>query len=262
MHRHSSVFLLSLLFLFTACGRYAPADQLPDPNGQQLSRELLLNLKNGRPTEANLSAIAALDPDELVYELDTREEQLAFWINIYNGMAQHLLTSQPDLWDSRNNFFSTPRFTVAAEKLSLEDVEHGIIRGGEAKLGLGFIPQLFPGKFKRTFKIQGGDPRIHFALNCGAIDCPPVEIYDSESVDERLDHRTRVYLSKHSQLSEDGKTLVTTPLLSWFRGDFRTYDGVDDFLVYFGVLTEDNKSVNRDYKDYDWTLATDVYAED
>jgi hypothetical protein len=29
------------------------------------------------------------------------------------------------------------------------------------------------------------DPRMHFALNCGARGCPPIQIYDSENVEVR-----------------------------------------------------------------------------
>lgn len=256
-------FLLLAAFLFlNACGRYQPTEQPGDAMAIELSQELLEVQRAGGSAANLLPRLAELDPRQLAAELDERDEKLAFWINVYNGMAQHFLRGQPELWEDRGDFFSAERFTVAGELLSLEDVEHGIIRGGEAKLGLGFIPKLFQDKFARTFKVKGGEARIHFALNCGAIDCPPVEIYEPATLDERLDHRSRVYLNKHSSLSEDGETLTTSPLLSWFRGDFGSYGGVDDFLVRYDVLTEENKKVKRNYKDYDWTLATDVWAKD
>lgn len=251
------------MFMLSNCGRFSPAEEINSPPAILLSQELLASKKAGEDGEKAFKALAALDPNKLALELNNKEKQLAFWVNVYNGMVQHFLTTQPELWKSRNSFFSGDRFTIAGKLLSLEDVEHGIIRGGENKLGLGFIPQLFPGKFNRTFKIKGGDPRVHFALNCGAIDCPPVEIYDPKNINERLDYRSRVYLNAHSQLSEDGTKLTTTPLVSWFRGDFGTYGGVKDFFVHFGILTEtDKKKVSLSYKDYDWTLATDVWAKD
>lgn len=257
-----SIFSVCLLLFFTGCARYSASDEVNEPSGTELSQQLLSEQKAGRSGKAAYESLAELDPKKLVAELNNKNKKLAFWINIYNGMVHYLLTEQPDLWESRNTFFSEKRFTVAGELLSLENVEHGIIRGGEAKLGLGFIPQLFPGKFKRSFKIKGGDPRIHFALNCGAIDCPPVEIYEPATVDARLDYRSKTYLTRVTEVDDTEEVIRTTPLFSWFRGDFRAYDGIDDFLVHFGIITEEQKSYSKDFKDYDWTLEMDVWAED
>ena len=44
------------------------------------------------------------------------------------------------------------------------------------------------------------DPRIHFALNCGAVSCPPIAVYEGESLDEQLDIATEGFL--------EGNTIV------------------------------------------------------
>lgn len=253
------ILAFTTLLLLPSCGKYQAATMINEPSGLELSQTLLENLKAKKPVKATINKIAALDPQMLLAELNTKDKQLAFWVNMYNGTIQYLLTTQPSLWEDRSDLFSGERITIAGNLLSPEDIEHGIIRGGEAKLGLGFIPKFFPSKFERTFKIDGGDGRIHFALNCGAIDCPPVEIYAAETVDKRLDHRTTVYLKKHTTVDVENEKIIATPLFSWFKGDF---NGVDDFLVKFGIITEEQKNFSRDSKDYDWTLATNVYAED
>ncbi|WP_116106105.1 DUF547 domain-containing protein [Lewinella sp. IMCC34191] len=260
MHR---LLALSLLFL-TACGTYqATGNPEPGITPNELSQQFLEGLKAGRNVDDIVDRLATYDPGNLAAALDSREEKLAFWVNVYNGMVQYLLTQQPALYDNRGSFFKTPRFTVAGHELSPDDMEHGIIRGGENKLGLGFIPQLFTDKFSRTFRVKGGDSRIHFALNCGASDCPPVEIYTPATYNEQIDARVRSYLAEHSTIEErDGKrVLVTSPLFSWFRGDFRDHDGVDDFLVDYGVLEPEEKNIDREYEDYDWTLETGIWAE-
>ena len=259
-----SILLLSLSLLL-ACGSYQPTnDYSPTattPN--ELSEQLLQGLRAGEDVTNVVDELAALEPGNLAAALDSRTKKEAFWINIYNGMVQYLLTENPSLYDDRSSFFSTPSFTVSGQELSPNTLEHGIIRGGENRLGLGFIPQLFPNKFERTFRIKGGDSRVHFALNCGASDCPPVEIYEPETFDEQIDERVRSYLAEHSELQEQegDQVLVTSPLFSWFKGDFRDHNGVDDFLVKYGVLEEENKDVKREYKDYDWTLETGIWAE-
>lgn len=258
-----------LCLVLASCGRYQPAENFPPadytgPLPLQLSQEILSTLKNEQDATALVDQLAALEPQELAAALDTRNKKLAFWVNTYNGMIQYLLTRNPELFDDRSTFFSTPNFTVAGKKMSPNEMEHAIIRGGENRLGLGFLPQFFPNKFERTFKVKGGDSRVHFALNCGAADCPPVEIYRADSYDEQINNRVRKYLAKHSEIKEeDGKKVVyTSPLFSWFRGDFGDRGGIDDFLVEFDVLSEENKKMKREYTDYDWTLKTGIWAED
>lgn len=259
--------LLSLLavLLLTTCARYEAAENYPadEPTPNELSERFLERLKAGQEVSEQVDRLANLDPNQLAAALNTRPKKEAFWINVYNGMVQYLLTENPERYDDRGSFFSTPSFTVAGEELSPNELEHGIIRGGENRLGLGFIPQIFPSKFERTFKIRGGDSRVHFALNCGASSCPPVEIYRPATFDEQIDDRVRSYLAEHSEIkTEDGKqVVVTSPLFQWFKGDFRDHDGVDDFLVEYGVLSEENKDMKRKYEDYDWTLETGIWAD-
>lgn len=267
--RYCQFCLLSLLVLgVLGCGRYQPTEGFPPedftgltPNA--LSQEILLTLKNGQDATALVEQLAAYRPQDLAAALATREEQLAFWVNTYNGMVQYLLTRKPELFDDRSAFFSTPSFTVAGHIFSPNEMEHGIIRGGENRFGLGFIPKFFPSKFERTFKVKGGDSRVHFALNCGAADCPPVEVYEPATYHERINERVTKYLAKHSEIKEEeGKqVLYTSPLFSWFRGDFADHGGIDEFLVTYGVLTEENKDIKREYTDYDWTLKTGIWAE-
>lgn len=266
--RYSFVFVLSLFLLLASCGRYQPNEDYPPAGTEQsspnqISEEILETLKHGQDATALVDQLAAYEPQDLASALSTREKKLAFWVNTYNGMVQYLLTRNPELFDDSNSFFSTPSYTVAGHLFSPNEMEHGIIRGGENRFGLGFIPQLFPNKFERTFKIKGGDSRVHFALNCGAIDCPPVAIYRPETYDDQVNNRARKYLATHSEIKEENgkQVLHTTPLFSWFRGDFGDRGGIDGFLVEFGVLTEEQQDMKREYKSYDWTLKTGIWAD-
>lgn len=260
---------LSLLVLLaSSCGRHQPTEAWPPedfsgPTPNELSEEILNTLKNEQDATALIDQLAAYEPQDLAAALNTRNKQLAFWVNTYNAMVQYLLTREPERFEDRGKFFSTKSFTVAGHTMSPNEMEHAIIRGGENRFGLGLVPQLFPNKFERTFKIKGGDSRVHFALNCGAADCPPVAIYSPETFDHQVDERARKYLAKHSTIKEKGgeKVVVTTPLFSWFRGDFKDRGGIDDFLVEYGVLTKENKAMKRNYKAYDWTLQTGIWAD-
>lgn len=268
MRRHISLLVFSLLIL-TACGRYRasenwPPEDLSAPLPNALSEEILRTLKHGQDATPMVDQLATYAPRDLAAALDTRNKKLAFWVNTYNGMVQYLLTRNPELFDDRDSFFGTKSFTVAGQTMSPNEMEHAIIRGGENRLGLGYIPQLFPNKFERTFRIEGGDSRVHFALNCGAADCPPVAIYAPETFDEQVETRIRSYLNKHSEIKEEGgeQVIYTSPLFSWFRGDFSDHGGIDGFLVEYGILPPKNKDMKRKYTNYDWTLKTGIWAEE
>lgn len=258
---------MSLCFFLLACGRYQATERWPPedftgltPN--ELSEEILLTLKNNQDATPLIDQLAAYDPKDLAAALDTRNKKLAFWVNTYNGMVQYLLTRNPALFDSRESFFGTAAFTVAGKTLSPNEMEHGIIRGGENRLGLGFIPQFFPNKFERTFRIEGGDSRVHFALNCGAADCPPVAIYRPETFDGQVTTRIKSYLQEHSEIKMEGgeETIYTTPLFSWFRGDFRDHGGINSFLIEYEIIDKDQEDIDRKYTSYDWTLKTGIWA--
>ena len=45
------------------------------------------------------------------------------------------------------------------------------------------------------------DPRIHFALNCGATSCPPIRVYSSSNLDSQLDRAAASFLC-----ADGGKT--------------------------------------------------------
>jgi hypothetical protein len=261
-----TAFIFTLLL--SSCGRFQgsenwPSEDFEGPTPNELSEEILNTLRAGQDATALVGQLAAYDPNDLAGALDTRDKKLAFWVNTYNLMVQYLLTHNPELFENTGAFFGTKSFTVAGQFMSPNEMEHAIVRGGENRLGLGFVPQFFPNKFERTFKIKGGDSRVHFALNCGAADCPPVAIYKPETFDQQVDKRIRIYLANHSEIKvEDGKEVIyTTPLFSWFRGDFRDHKGIDGFLVTYGILTEDNKNIKRNYTSYDWTLKTGLYAD-
>lgn len=89
------------------------------------------------------------------------------------------------------------RYDVGGLVYSADDIENGVLRGNKpgaanpwAFLGL---PQFSKGQFpdqgdpRRKLIALKPDPRIHFALNCGARSCPPIRIFTPENLDEGLE---------------------------------------------------------------------------
>ena len=108
----------------------------------------------------------------------------AFLINAYNALVvQWVVLHYPtESIMSTPNPFRKARHTVAGKIVSLDEIESQL----------------------RTTE----DPRIHSALVCAALSCPPLrnEAYVAEQVDQQLDDNTRQWLA-NPKLNEFDTTL-------------------------------------------------------
>lgn len=67
-----------------------------------------------------------------------------------------------------------------------------------------------------------GDPRVHFALNCGAVSCPPIRTYEAAQLDVQLELATRAYLSSPAALRIDvaNGSVALSRIFRWYRREF------------------------------------------
>lgn len=252
-------FFLSLIYLlFIASYGAAKEDKDATVSYNELARELLLRVKNDEAYQEVQKKLEVASKETLEADLDEGPKRLAFWLNVYNAHIQILLKEQPGLYEDRDDFFGEERVTIAGVTLSFDKIEHGIIRRSKIKVSMGHMQKPFPGSFEKRFRLKELDPRIHFALNCGAKSCPPVAVYHVGRLDKELDYMAKTFLKKSTEL-KNGKAHVT-PLFSWFRGDFGGKDGVRKMLKEYGILSND-ADPELVFKDYDWTLFLDNYRE-
>lgn len=231
-----------------------PADLVDD--SQRFLRAVRTGTESDPDAESVRDQLATLDPAAL--DPLESDERLAFWLNVYNASTGDALLSDPDRFANRRRFFSAPVVTVAGTDLSLDDIDHGILRGSQWKYGLGYISNPFPSDFVRRHWVSDPDPRTHFALNCGAASCPAVFAYSPETVDDELDAATETYLRSETVI-EDG-TAYLPRLLLWYRGDFGGRSGIRRLLREYDVV--DPATVSRiRYRSYDWSLALDTFRE-
>jgi hypothetical protein len=221
-----------------------------------LAREYLLSTRRRDAESPALERrLAVLDPLQLRREVADDAARLAFWIDIYNGAVQrHPVRADGPPWE-RLRYFRRPAVEVAGRTLSLDAIEHGLLRRSRWLLGLGYLPNPLPGRFERSHRVERVDPRIHFALNCGVASCPPIAAYSAELIDEQLDRATRGYLQ--AEIDRDGRALVVPALLLWYAGDFGGARGIRAFLREHGVQGW-HRPIR--FKRYDWTPAPDRWA--
>ena len=219
----------------------------------QVAQQLLEAVRLNEPTERHLRTIAALSDDELDLIRTDRRAGLAFWLNLYNAATQLLLDDRPELFDTRWRFFRTTAITVAGTGLSLDDIEHGLLRNGRSKYGLGYLPRLARTGLDTSYRLAV-DPRIHFALNCGAASCPAIRSFDHRSIDETLDEATKTFLDQEAEYEAEQGRVTLPRVCLWFIGDFGGRTGLRRFLREYEQIPADATPSLR-FDRYDWTVA-------
>ncbi len=214
--------------------------------------------------EAFITAMAKLEPDR--YETWGEKDKIAFWLNAYNGLTLKVIIDNYPIKASflRSRMYPANSirqiagvwdeitFTVMGRKLTLEHIEHKILRA----------------KFN--------EPRIHVAMVCAAMGCPPLhsEPYVGAKLDEQLDDQTRRFLANSEKLKIDraGDRLYISPIFKWFAGDFvkpygpktnigghdRPTSAVLNFIASYLPDADKNYVLSGgydiEYLKYDWSL--------
>lgn len=224
------------------------------------SEQFLLAVRKEEPTDEFERQLAAYDSDELAGKLDTDAARLAFWINSYNAATQRALADNPDQYDNRREFFSSPVITIAGRKLSLDDIEHAILRRSYSKFTLGYVRSPFRSSFAKRHELSEREPRIHFVLNCGAESCPPIAAYSCDRIDDQLDWATEGYLGQHVAYDSEAGTVRVPRVMLWFRGDWGRKRDILDFLRQYDQIPAD-ASPSLSYSDWSWSFTPGKYTE-
>jgi len=194
-----------------------------------------------------LAALARFDPEAL-----PPDERLALWINAYNAYTIHLINVKGERESIRNinkalglfklkGPWQEPIAHVGGRSLSLDQIEHEIIR--------------------KRFQ----EPRIHFALVCAALGCPPLrsEAFVGARLDEQLEDQARRFILRSpakNSVDVERRTVRVSPILDWYREDF---GGTDAALGRYlaGLYPEgpqrqllSSGRFELETTDYDWTL--------
>jgi hypothetical protein len=236
-----------------------PSDRSP----VAAAEDLLLACKLGESTERHASALADATDADLRPVREDRRTALAFWINCYNAGTQLLLTTHPERYESpfrMVRFFLAPAITVGGTDLALDRIENGLLRGGRSKYGLGYLPKFLVTTFEHRYRLADCDPRIHFALNCGAESCPPIRAYEPDRIDDQLDIATRSYLDSTVEYDPDAGTVSVPRVFLWFRGDFGGASGVRAFLRRHGAIPPDTTPEIR-HRPWDWSKAAGKFVD-
>ena len=193
------------------------------------------------------------------YQLWTGDEQLSFLINAYNGFTLQLIIQNYAKFQSGKvesikdlgSFFSSPWkqsfFTLLGEKRNLDNIEHDMVRVW----------------FER--------PRIHAALVCAAVSCPPLrnQAFIADKLDQQLDDQMSQFLSddKRNTIKISENRVYLSSIFKWYGEDFEKgqqgFNTIKDLIkVYQTDMANDpqqltwlqKQNYEIRYLDYDWRL--------
>lgn len=234
------ILFLCLFALFVGCESNANKKEISSKTAIKLSQDYLEKCKRHEKTDSTENLIAQFEFTKLCSQLNTDEKKMCFWLNFYNASIQKQLRQNSKLIENEELFFKQQSTFVAGEKFSLNDIENQILRRKKSQR------EIF-----NTLKVNKLDPRIHFALNCGAKSCPPILFYEVGKLEAQLDLATQSYLLTECEYKNE--KLYLPMLFLWFKEDFGGDEGVFDFLRKYKLL---NSELNPqiEYLKYDWKL--------
>ena len=187
--------------------------------------------------------------------------QTSFWINMFNA---GVLRDSPELeFAARPRdvqaFFEQPRIKVGGYAFSLDDVQHGLLRGNVARHGRLRAPMSRDDP-RLAFMPIAFDERIHFALYSASRSSPALRAFDAGDLDRQLERATAEHLRRTVRVEEGGAVVLLPRLLDWYAGDF----GGERRALEFALARLDEDVVDAvdrrqgrvkvQYAEFDWSL--------
>lgn len=174
----------------------------------------------------------------------TKYDQLALYINAYNAFTVRLVIDHPNIQSIKDipeyERWKGRTWQIGTEQVTLDALENQIIRP----------------RFK--------EPRIHFALVCASIGCPPLrrEPYTGARLNEQLDDQAKKFLATKTNFDWQAaqSILELSSIFDWYAGDFGGEDKLVEFMrpyvaaqTYTEIATR-RKNVKVRFSEYDWRL--------
>lgn len=242
-----------------------PRWQKHDPASQQKidhgawDRFLKQNLVAPHPSGINRVRYQAVNPDDqkalksylqtlqaLAISSYNRNEQKAYWINLYNALTVELIISRFPLASIRDINISpgllvrgpwgAKLLTIEGEKLSLDDIEHRILRP------------------------IWRDHRVHYALNSASLGGPNLQpvAYTGDNSEALLEKGAREFINHPRGVVLQKDKLQVSSIYVWFQEDFGR--GAADLMEHWQEYAEPalagalEKYQGGLAHDYDWRL--------
>jgi hypothetical protein len=222
---------------------------------EQLSIDLLERIRDEEEYTEMVSKLGQIQTADILAAISNDEKRKAFWINIYNSFINIFLKSNQFILKNQNyrhSLFAGEKIVVGSNRLSLNNILHGILRHSKVWWAKGYLSRIFVNKLERKLRISIFDNRIHFAINYGSRSSPPVRIYDSVEINHQLELSTKLYLDSEVKYFEEENIVTVSQLFNWYAGDFGGRNGIIKFLRKYQKIPESSTPIII-YTPFSWS---------
>jgi len=165
----------------------------------------------------------------------SKNEELAYWFNLYNASTVYLIASNYPTKSITNLEGGKPwdkKFVTSGDKTySLNDIENVIVRP----------------KFN--------EPLVHVAFNCAAVSCPILlnEAFVADKLYSQLEKQAKKWINDASKNELSSEKVKVSQIFDWYKADFKASGGVIAFINKY-ANTKVNENAKISYSEYNWNL--------
>lgn len=196
-------------------------------------------IKDKAKLEQYTKMISENAPDRKTW---SKDQQLAYWINAYNAFTVKLIVDNYPVNSIRDlgpklkiplikDVWHYKFFKIGGVESSLDEIEHSILRK------------------------EFDEPRIHFAINCASVSCPPLlnEAFMAEKIESQLTKVATTFINDPTRNKISVDKAEISSIFSWFKGDFTKKGSLIDFLnLYSKVKIKPSAKIS--HMNYNWNL--------
>ena len=155
------------------------------------------------PLDAFVASLAKFSPATTPDAFPTEHDKIAYWVNAYNALVLQALVDRwpslrapDDLWLGR--FYWGLSWPVGGKRLTLKAIVDRELREGF------------------------GDPRVFFALHCGAMGCAELDStpYQGDILEGQFLDAARRFMADKQNVRIEGKVVHLSQLFRWYQKDF------------------------------------------
>ena len=210
------------------------------------------------PTDLDHYVKSLASVPETTFNGWSQNDQIAYLVNLYNAATLQLILDHYPVKSIRKigsvlkGPWDMPVVPLHGKLITLNNLEHDVLRK------------------------QYDEPRLHMALVCAAISCPPLrsEAYTGELLDQQLHDQSKVYIASDAgtMIDVDANSVSVSAIFKWYGKDFVKAHadrmpkgqhtdkerGTLGFVSRYAEEADRNYILKGNYRvrylDYDWSL--------
>jgi len=236
MKTKKTIFSIALIFGFLIIGTAQTTEffKKSDAFFNTYVKNGKVNYKTIKTDDASLSELIGM-AEKITVSKENEKEYQAFWINAYNlSVIKSVVENYPIKSPlNKAGFFDGIKHSVGGKKITLNDMEHKMLRA------------VFP-----------KEARFHFVLVCAGLGCPPIitKAYLPNTLETQLQEQTEKALNDSNFVRINKNKVKLSQIFDWYKKDFT--QGGKSLVEYVNQFRKEKLPENAKvgYYAYDWTL--------